>query len=135
MEFGYAKNNNNNKRTYKRRKTWQSTQQDSTENLDDLLAALRKDTQAEDHGQEDGGEEEKSLDESEDDSSEDSEDCGEELKDLGLTAEDIDSSTVKEILSIAEQISSRDNLSRLEGLLILSLIASSLLLSGSMNTR
>jgi len=126
MDFGKSKNtadNNSNKRL----KPWLPS-----------TPTASKDTSKDSHADsknkfidEDGSitEEIEYPEDSEEESGNEQENSGEEPNVLGFVAEDIDSETVKEILSIAEQISKRENISRLESLLILSLIGLSLLLS------
>jgi hypothetical protein len=127
MEFGLPKNTKDNI-SNKRLKPWlpsthtesKDISKDSHEDLkdkyiDDEDGSITEEIEYPEDSDEEFGNEQKEF--------------GEEPNVLGFVAEDIDSETVKEILSIAEQISKRENISRLESLLILSLIGLSLLLS------
>ncbi|MEM4721920.1 MAG: hypothetical protein QXT73_07685 [Candidatus Methanomethylicaceae archaeon] len=72
------------------------------------------------------GKEDIFLDDGEENSGDELENSGDEHVGPLFDADDIDSETVNEILSTANSIAQREGISRLESLLILSLIASSL---------
>jgi hypothetical protein len=130
MDCGESKNTETN--SNKRLKPWPASTPTASKNTSKNSHTVSKDNFIED---EDGNttEEIEYPDDSDEEFGNEQEDSGEEPNVLGFVADDIDSQTVKEILSIAEQISKREDISRLESLLILSLIGLSLLLSTNKN--
>jgi hypothetical protein len=132
MDFGNHINTTNNKSNKRLRPWLPSTPTESK----DTSKNSHEDSKDKFIDDEDGSitEEIEYPDDSDEDFGNEQEEFGEESNVFGFVAEDIDSETVKEILSIAEQISKREDISRLESLLILSLIGLSLLLSTNKNS-